>query len=1060
MNAPERIDGSRRVFLSPRLARSDLATRLAREMRGDVLFDAASRGRYATDASIYQVQPLGVAVPQTEADLAIALDVARDLKVPVLARGGGTSQCGQTVGEALVVDHSKWLNEVVSFDAQAARRDPSNATVCVQPGMVLDRLNAYLKPHGLWFPVDVSTSAQATIGGMAGNNSCGSRSIAYGNMVHNVAGIDAILADGTQAWWGTFTRGDGSAGDMSLGTQRVREIVSGLHAIADRERDEIRRVWPTVMRRVGGYNLDVFEPRSQRPYTTDGSLNLAHLLVGSEGTLAWTKRITLKLSPLPGAKVLGVVSFPDFHQSMALTRHIVELGPVAVELVDRTMIELSRGNPAFRPVIDAALVGEPQAVLLVEFAGESRDAQLARLARLHELMADLGLPGSVVDLVEDAPQKALWEVRKAGLNIMMSMKGDGKPVSFIEDCAVPLEHLAEYTSRLTEVFRRHGTQGTWYAHASVGTLHVRPILDMRAGGAAKMRAIAEEAAAMVREYKGAFSGEHGDGLVRSEWVSWQFGPRLTRAFEDVKALFDPDDRMNPGKIVRPTRMDDARLFRFAPGYAPLPLATALDWSDWDRASDPSDAGRSREGYEMAGNGVALSAPGTGGDPAGGFGKAVDMCNNNGHCRKFDAGTMCPSYRATRDEQHLTRGRANTLRLAVTGQLGPDGLASEAVRDAMDLCVQCKGCRRECPTGVDMARMKTEFLHHWQARHGLSLKDRLVAALPRWAPWAARLAPLANLRDTVPGLARLSERWLGLSARRRLPRWRADGFLRTLRRESAGVASNLARASAAAAGPAAAAREVVLWIDTFDEHLEPDNARAALKVLKAAGYAVHVAGTAGSGIAEGERPLCCGRTYLSAGLVERARAEALRTLAALAPFADRGVPIVGIEPSCLLTLRDEFLALRLDEALGAPGAARRLADRAMLLEEFLAAEHAAGRLALRLKALPQSRALVHGHCHQKAFDAFSPVLTVLRLVPGLKVEPIESSCCGMAGSFGYDAAHFDVSMKMAELSLLPAVRAADADTLIVADGTSCRHQIADGAGREALHVARVLERALA
>jgi FAD/FMN-containing dehydrogenase/Fe-S oxidoreductase len=1060
MNAPERIDGARRVFLSPRLARGDLATRLAREMRGDVLFDAGSRGRYATDASIYQVQPLGVAVPRTEADLVIALDVARDLKVPVLPRGGGTSQCGQTVGEALVIDHSKWLHELVSFDAQAARRDPADATVCVQPGMVLDRLNAYLKPHGLWFPVDVSTSAQATIGGMAGNNSCGSRSIAYGNMVHNVAGIDAILADGTDAWWGTFTRGDGSAGDMSLGNQRVREIVSGLHAIADRERDEIRRVWPTVMRRVGGYNLDVFEPRSERPYTRDGSLNLAHLLVGSEGTLAWTRRITLKLSPLPGAKVLGVVSFPDFHQSMALTRHIVELGPVAVELVDRTMIELSRGNPAFRPVIDAALVGEPQAVLLVEFAGESRDAQLARLARLHELMADLGLPGSVVDLVDDAPQKALWEVRKAGLNIMMSMKGDGKPVSFIEDCAVPLEHLAEYTSRLTEVFRRHGTQGTWYAHASVGTLHVRPILDMRAGGAQKMRAIAEEAAAMVRQYKGAFSGEHGDGLVRSEWVSWQFGPRLTRAFEDVKALFDPEDRMNPGKIVRPTKMDDARLLRFAPGYAPLRLATALDWSDWDRSSDPSEAGRSRAGFELAGNGVALSAPGTGGDPAGGFGKAVDMCNNNGHCRKFDAGTMCPSYRATRDEQHLTRGRANTLRLAVTGQLGPEGLASDVVREAMDLCVQCKGCRRECPTGVDMARMKTEFLHHWQRRHGLSIKDRLVAMLPHWAPWAARLAPLANLRDAVPGLARLTERWFGLSARRRLPRWRRDGFLSTLRRASAGPAAQEARMPASAEGTGAAVREVVLWIDTFDDHLEPDNARAALRVLQAGGYTVHVAGAAGSGIAEGERALCCGRTFLSAGLVDEARSEALRTLAALAPFADRGVPIVGIEPSCLLTLRDEFLALRLDEALGRPGAARRLAERAMLLEEFLAAEHSAGRLALRLKALPQSRALVHGHCHQKAFDAFAPVLTVLRLVPGLTVEAIESSCCGMAGSFGYDAAHYDVSMRMAELSLLPAVRAADADTLIVADGTSCRHQIADGASREALHVARVLERALA
>lgn len=1052
MNVRDEAVASRRVFLSPRLARSDLALRLQREMQGDVLFDAASRGRYATDASIYQVRPIGVAVPRTEADLAIALEVARDLKVPVLPRGAGTSQCGQTVGEALVIDHAKWLGELVAFDAERARSDPEHATATVQPGMVLDRLNALLKPHGVWFPVDVSTSAQATIGGMTGNNSCGSRSIAYGNMVHNVLGIDAIHDDGTQAWWGTFTRGDGSAGDMSLASNRVRDIVSGLHAIADRERDEIRRVWPTVMRRVGGYNLDIFEPRSQRPYTSDGSLNLAHLLVGSEGTLAWSRRITLKLSPLPGAKVLGVVSFPTFRQSMALTRHIVELGPVAVELVDRTMIELSRSNPAFRPVIDSALVGEPQAVLLVEFAGESRDVQQRKLARLHELMADLGLPGSVVDLADEARQKALWEVRKAGLNIMMSMKGDGKPVSFIEDCAVPLEHLADYTDRLTEVFHRHGTQGTWYAHASVGTLHVRPILDMRRegpnGGAARMRAIAEEAAALVREYKGAFSGEHGDGLVRSEWVAWQFGPRLTRAFEEVKGLFDPGNRLNPGKIVHPSRMDDARLFRFAPGYAVQPLQTVLDWSDWNRLSDPSIGGAHREGFVRDGNGVALSAPGTGDDPAQGFAKAVEMCNNNGHCRKFDAGTMCPSYRETLDEQHLTRGRANTLRLALSGQLGPDGLTSPAVREAMDLCVQCKGCKRECPTGVDMARMKTEFLHHWHARHGRSLKERLIASLPRWAPWAARLAPLSRLPAQWPALGRLIARPLGLAPERSLPQFSPDGFLRRLR--GTATVHN---------PPDVQGAQVVLWVDTFNDHMEPDNARAALRVLQAAGYQVRVVGAPGSGIAEDERSLCCGRTWLASGQVEQARQEALRTLRALLPAARGGIPIIGLEPSCLLTLRDEFLALRLDEALGDPGAAAALAAQAMLLEEFLAKEQTAGRLKLSLRPLPYTRALVHGHCHQKAFDAFSPALAVLRLIPGLQVQAIESGCCGMAGSFGYEARHADVSRRMAERSLLPAVRAAGEDTIVVADGTSCRHQIADGARREAMHVARVLERAL-
>ena len=544
---------------------------------------------------------------------------------------------------------------------------------------------------------------------------------------------------------------------------RVRELLASLRGIAAREHDEIARMVPKVMRRVGGYNIDIYHPQSERPYTADGSVNLAHLLVGSEGTLATTRRITLNLMPLPKHKTLGVINFPTFHQAMDLTRHIVKLGPCAVELVDRTMIELARGNPAFRPVIDKALIGAPEAILLVEFAGESLADQQQALRLLVGLMADLGLPGSVVEMIDAGAQKALWEVRKAGLNIMMSMRGDGKPVSFIEDCAVPLEHLAEYTSRLTEVFERHGTRGTWYAHASVGTLHVRPILDMRRGGAEKMRAIAEEAGALVRQYKGAFSGEHGDGLVRSEWVAWQFGPRLVRAFEEIKDLFDPAGLMNPGKIVRTTHMDDTELFRFKPGYQPIALTPALDWSAWNVQTDPVTEQE--------------SAPGTGGDPAGGFAKAVDMCNNNGHCRKFDAGTMCPSYRVTKDEQHLTRGRANTLRLALSGQLGDEGFTSEAMRDTLDLCVGCKGCKRDCPTGVDMARMKTEFLYQWQKKHGLGLKDKLIAHLPRWAPWAARMPWLANLRNTLPGAARLSEKLFGLSAKRSLPTWRSDTFMR-------------------------------------------------------------------------------------------------------------------------------------------------------------------------------------------------------------------------------------------------------------------------------------------
>ena len=986
--------------LDARVEAADLARELRTHAQGDVLFDAASRGRYATDASIYQIEPVGVFVPAREEDALTALQIAAQRKVPVLARGGGTSQCGQTVGAALVIDCSKHLRALTALDLERAE-------VEVQPGITLDALNAQLKQHGVWHPVDVSTAAQATLGGMAGNNSCGSRSIAYGNMVHNVTGIEAWLADGSAASFGPLAQASG----------RARELGAAVGAIATRERDEIDRLWPTVMRRVGGYNLDVFHPRSPRPYTADGSVNLAHLLVGSEGTLAFTRRLRLKLVPLPSQRVLGVVNFPTFYAAMDAAQHVVTLGPTAVELVDRTMIELARANPAFRATIESALIGAPDAILLVEFAGDDKAALAAQLKRLAELMGTLNLPGSVVDMTADKPQKELWEVRKAGLNIMMSLRGDGKPVSFIEDCAVPLEHLAEYTARLTEVFTRHGTRGTWYAHASVGTLHVRPILDMRTDGAGKMRAIAEEASALVRQFKGAYSGEHGDGLVRSEWVAWQFGPRLTTAFEEIKHLFDPAGLFNPGKIVRPSKMDERTLFRYAPAYAAQPIATALDWSAWDVHNDPATE--------------TLTAPGTGGDPARGFGKAVEMCNNNGHCRKFDAGTMCPSFRITRDEAHLTRGRANTLRLAITGQLGSDALASDDVKAALDLCVSCKGCKRECPTGVDMARMKVEFQHHYKARHGHTLRDRLVAHLPRYAALASRLAPLVNLRNRAAWLAKLAEPITGFSARRKLPAFRRDVFTHDC---------------AAAPVPHAGGRQVVLFADTFNNHFEPEILRDAQRVLAAADYEVVV--VQGQG-----RPLCCGRTYLGTGMVAQARAEARRTLDALLPWARAGVAIVGLEPSCIFSFRDEYLVL----GLGAE--AQELAAATLLFEEFIVREQAAGRFAARFKPLQQT-VLLHTHCHQKAFGAVSAVQQALALVPDLPVQHVESSCCGMAGSFGMEVEHVDASLAMAELVLLPAVRTAAADALIVADGTSCRHQIHEGAQRHALHVAQVMARALA
>ena len=1004
-----------------------LAARLRREIEGEVWFDSASRGRYSTDASIYQIEPIGVVAPRSAEDIEHAIEICRETGAPVLARGAGTSQCGQTVGEAVVVDTSRHLDRVLGFDDESRR-------VTVQPGIVLDRLNAWLKPKGLFFPVDVSPANRATIGGMAGNNSCGSRSIRYGNMVHNVHAISAILAGGDAVRFGEVS------GNLAgfTGDDHYSDLIRRMRALGAREADEIAHRFPALLRRVGGYNIDTLVPGRTVGGVIDGLTrsasggvsagangsvggdasggvagdhNMAHLLVGSEGTLGFFTEIELDLQPLPAHRVLGVCHFPAFYEAMSATQHIVALDPSAVELVDRTLIELARDIAAFRPTVERFVRGAPDALLLVEFAGEDRAALLSRLARLVELMADLGFPGAVVEAVEPSFQRAVWDVRKAGLNIMMSMKGDGKPISFVEDCAVRLEDLAEYTRRLDEVFTRHGTRGTWYAHASVGTLHVRPIVDLKTeGGARRMRAIAEECFEMVREYRGSHSGEHGDGIVRSEFHEAMFGTRLTAAFEEVKDAFDPDGLFNPGKIVRPERMDDRELFRYKPGYAPLPVETGLDWSEW-----------------------------------GGFDRAVEMCNNNGTCRKANPGVMCPSYRVTMDEKHVTRGRANTLRLALTGQLGSHGsgaLTSDAMAETMALCVGCKGCKRECPTGVDMARMKIEYLHQRRKRHGLSLRDRAVAWLPRYAPVASRLAWAMNLRDRVPGLPAMTERLMGLSAKRALPRWRSDPF----RAEE--ISAGGTRTSVRPAAEPGGVPETVLFADTFTTWFEPENARAAIRVLETAGYRVRPAAP----LPGERRPLCCGRTFLAAGLVDEARREMARTLAALAPFIERDVPIVGLEPSCLLTFRDEALALGFREEAGN--------GRFLLFEELIAAGTDERGLDLPLRPLAGKRALLHGHCHQKAFGVMPALESTLRLVPGLEVETVASSCCGMAGAFGYEAAHYDTSMAMGELSLLPAVRAADPDTWIVAGGTSCRHQIADGADREAWHIARVLDQALA
>jgi len=679
---------------------SDLAARLKREIGGDVWFDRFNRGRYATDASFYQMMPLGVVVPRSMDEALRAMAIARDAGCVVTPRGGGTSQCGQTVNDGIIIDVSKHLNHVLSLDV-AAR------TCTVEPGIVLDDLNRQLKPHGLWFPVDVSTASRATIGGMAGNNSCGGRSLRYGTMRDNTLAMQAALADGTLLSFGPAEPGDIQRNIDRPGARLIRDMLT----LGEREAAEIAARFPKVQRRVGGYNLDALVPGN-------APVNLAHLLVGSEGTLAFTTQVELKLWPVIRQRAVGVCHFGNFYQAMNATQHLVKLRPIAVELVDSTMLALGRDIDMFRPIIGEVIRGEPEAILVVEFAEEDQAENLQRLRQLGELMRDLGFGwnrpppkwGGVVEVTEPALQTGIAEFRAAGLNVMMSMREAGKPISFIEDCAVPLPHLADYTERLIGIFAKHGTRGTMYAHASEGCLHVRPVLNLKLEQDVKtMRAVAEETFAMVREYKGSHSGEHGDGIVRSEFHQSMFGARIVRDFIEVKQRFDPDRVLNPGKIIDPPRMDDRSLFRYAPDYRVPEMKTVLDWS----------------GYSGAG---------------GGFQGAIEMCNNNGACRKLEGGVMCPSYRATRNEQDVTRGRANTLRLAISGQLGPDALASDEMAETLKLCVSCKACRRECPTGVDMAKMKIKCLR--PASPGMVSRCVtgwwvICRATPGWRPGSPR-----------------------------------------------------------------------------------------------------------------------------------------------------------------------------------------------------------------------------------------------------------------------------------------------------------------------------------
>jgi FAD/FMN-containing dehydrogenase/Fe-S oxidoreductase len=952
-----------------------LEQELRQALAGEVRFDRASRALYATDASVYQIEPRGVVVPRAADDIVAAVTIAAKHGVSITPRGGGTSQAGQAIGAGLVVDTSKYVNRVVAID-------PDARTARVQPGVVLDELNAQLRPHGLRFAPDVSSSSRATVGGMMANNSSGARSVLYGKTIDHVRGLDVVLADGATARLAPL-HGEALAA-AARGDTLLARAYRDVPAQAQAHAAEIERRFPKVLRRVGGYNLDAFvDPAAP--------VDLSRILVGSEGTLGFVTEATVGLVPLPPAKALLTLEFDDLLDALAATPLVLGHRPSAVEVMDSFILRHAWGHPTLEAALRQIVDSERSALLCVEFYDDHVDALVPRLEACARATASAWPTVRPRRLIEAAAQARVWHVRESALGLSMAMKGDAKAISFVEDTAVAPERLRDYIARFQQVVAKHGTVAGVYAHASVGCLHVRPVVNLKtAEGVAQFEGIARDVADLVLEFGGALSGEHGDGLVRGAFNEHMFGPALYQAFRAVKRTFDPANTFNPGRIVDTPPI--TAHFRYGPAY---------------RTPDPPSY------FDFAAD--------------GGFGRAAEACSGVGACRKTREGTMCPSYMATREERHSTRGRANVLRLAMTGQLGPAGLDDPGLHEALDLCLECRACKSECPVSVDMARLKSEVLAgHWR-RHGAPARVKAFGHVRELARWGSRLAPLANALGGSRLGRSLAERLTGIDRRRVPPLWVRDTFTQRA-------------AGRPAARPDASGLEAVLFADTFTEHVDPHIGEAALDVLERAGIAAHVAA-----------PGCCGRPLISQGLLEDARTIGAATVDALHDAAARGAAIVFVEPSCLSALREDV-----PDLLRGPGRerARTVARASVLFEEFLERALAGGRATLPLRPGPRS-VLLHPHCHQRAMGLAPPAAALLSRIPGASVVDLEAGCCGMAGSFGYAREHYDVSRAIGERKLLPAARSLAPDAALVAAGTSCRHQVAHFAAAAAVHPAVLL-----
>ncbi|MEM7129496.1 MAG: FAD-linked oxidase C-terminal domain-containing protein [Chloroflexota bacterium] len=964
-------------------------------------FDRFSRAMHATDASVYQILPIGVVTPESIEDICMVVHLCQKYGISITARGGGTSQAGQAIGHGISLDFSKRMNRLLEFN-------PEERLVWVEPGMVLDELNATLKPHGLQLPLDLSTSSRATIGGMIANNSAGTRSIIYGKTLDYVEALKVVLSNGEVIQIEPLDK-ESLASKVSQ-ENREGTIYRTVKELGEMHQAEIEARYPNILRRVGGYNLDAFVPGSNVPEsnipgtnvpeddTQPNQFNLAHMLVGSEGTLGLTVAAKLRVVPLPTHRILCVVQFEDLLEAMTATPVILMHNPSAVELMDRFMLGMTQGKLEFEPLRDF-IVGDPGSVLLVEFFGHEKDALPERIDQLEADLQAREMGHHIHRAIGAEAQAKIWTLRKAALGLTMAETGDAKAISFVEDTAVAPEKLHDYIESFQQILAKYETSAGFYAHASVGLLHIRPVVDMKTAlGVERFEAIANEVSDLVLEYGGALSGEHGDGLVRAPFQEKIFGPELYQAFCQIKAAFDPQNLFNPGKIVHAPALTSN--LRFGPEYETPEVPTAFDFSDF-----------------------------------GGVLRAAEQCSGVGACRKTLTGTMCPSYMATHNEKDSTRGRANALRLALTGQLEAAGLADEELRPVMELCLECKACKSECPTGVDMARLKSEFLHQYRQAHGTTFKDRLMSRMDWISKGGSWLAPLSNWMLSTPVASWLNEKGLGFDRRRSLPAFARRSFLSQWKQYQ--VTNESLANEPSPKQVSGNQTEVALFADTFNNYYEPEHLMSAASLIEILGGQVSVA-----------PQVCCGRPLISKGFLEEAASQAAETAQALLPLAKKGIPILFCEPSCYSAVVDDHpKLLRGQQQVDA----QTVASACHLVEEW-AVQQPVQQSAVAIRPGPK-KLLVHGHCHQKALVGVDAMVQLLSAIPDCEVTVLDSGCCGMAGSFGYE--YYEISQKIGERRLLPAVREMGEEEVVVAPGFSCRQQIKHFTGTDAESITSLL-----